>query len=119
MNARRFALIVIAAASLAPLTSRASPERDAVNVCARALVASMAAAGAAPPTYKVQYRLDRFRRSIADYFVHDDLFDLEAHDPKSGAVIARARCMTNSRGRIVAFSTAQPGDQEAILSARR
>jgi len=119
MNARRFALILTAAAALSPLTSQASPERDAVDSCAHALVASMAATGTAPPTYKVQYPSDRFRSAIAKFFVHDDTFELEARDRKSGAVIARARCTTNYRGSILAFSTVPLAEREALLSARR
>jgi hypothetical protein len=119
MNLLRFTLAVVIAAGLSPLISQASPEADSVNTCARALAASMAVAGAAPPSYKLQYHVSRFSHSIADYFSANDTFELEAHDPKTGVVIARARCSTNTRGTIVAFSAVPLGDEDAILSAQR
>jgi hypothetical protein len=119
MNARRFALAVVTAAGVSPLISHASPAVDSVNTCARAFAASMAVSGAAPPTYKLRYHVGRLSGSIADYFPTNDTFELEAHDPKTGVVIARARCSTNSRGTIVAFSSTPLGSKGAILSAQR
>jgi hypothetical protein len=119
MNLLRFTLAVVIAAGLSPLISQASTGADSVNTCARALAASMAVAGAAPPSYKLQYHVSRFSHSIADYFSANDTFELEAHDPKTGVVIARARCSTNTRGTIVAFSAVPLGDEGAILSAQR
>jgi hypothetical protein len=119
MNILRFTLAVVTAAGFSPLISQASPEVDSVNTCARALAASMAVAGAVPPSYKLRYHVSRFSRSIADYFPANDTFELEAHDPKTGVVIARARCSLNTRGTIVAFSTVSLGDEGAILSAQR
>jgi hypothetical protein len=119
MNILRVTLAIATAAGFSPLTSQASPETDAVNTCARALAASMAVAGAAPPSYQLRYHVDRFPGSIADYFPGNETFDLEAHDPKTGVVIARARCSTNTRGTVVAFSSVPLGDKGAILSAQR
>jgi hypothetical protein len=118
MNPLRYALAV-ATAALSPLICHASPVADSVNTCARAFAASMADAGAPPLNYKLQYHIDRFSGSIADYFGSGYTFDLEAHHPKTGVVIARARCSTNTRGAIVAFTSVPLGDQGAILSAQR
>jgi hypothetical protein len=90
-----------------------------MNVLRLALAAVMAATGAVPPSYKLRYHVDRFSGSIADYFPDNDTFELEAHDPKTGVVIARARCSTNTRGAIVAFSSVPLGDEGAILSDQR
>jgi hypothetical protein len=119
MNILRFTLAVVTAAGFSPLISQASPEADSVNTCARAFAASMAVNGAAPPSYKLRYHVNRFSGSIADYFATNDTFELEAHDPKTGAVVARARCSTNTRGTIVALSSVPLGDKGAILSAQR
>jgi hypothetical protein len=119
MNVLRFTLAVVTAAGFSPLISHASPEVDSVNTCARALAASMAVADAVPPSYKLRYHVSQFSGSIADYFPAYHTFELEAHDPKTDVVIARARCATNTRGVIVAFSAVPLGDEGAILSARR
>jgi hypothetical protein len=119
MNFLRLTLAIATAAGFLPLTSQASPEADAVNSCARALAASMAVPGAAPPSYKLRYHVNRLPGSIADYFPASDTFELEAHDPKTGVVIARARCSTNTRGTVVAFSSVPLGEKGAILSAQR
>jgi hypothetical protein len=119
MNVRRLTLVIATAAALAPLISQASPGTDSANACARTLAASMAGNDAAPPAYRLKYRASRFSGSVADYYLTDYQFDLEAHDAKTGAVIARARCSTNARGVIVGFSTLPLADQDAILSAQR
>jgi hypothetical protein len=119
MNFLRFTLAVVTAAGLSPLISQASPEAASVITCARALAASMAVAGAAPPSYKLRYHVSQFLGSIANYFPANDTFELEGHDPKTGVVIARARCSTNTHGTIVAFSKVPLGDEDAILSAQR
>lgn len=118
MNILRFTLAVVTVAGFSPLISQASPGMDSVNTCARAFAASMGLTAAVPPSYKLRY-VNRFSGSIADYYPGNDTFDLEAHDPKTGAVIARARCSTNTRGRIVALSSVPLGDKGAILSAQR
>jgi hypothetical protein len=119
MNILRLTLAIATTAGFSPLISQASSEVDAVNSCARAFAASIAVAGAVPPSYKLRYHVDRFSSAIADYFSANDTFDLEAHDPKTGAVIARARCSTNTRGTVVAFSSVPLGEKGAILSAQR
>jgi hypothetical protein len=119
MNILRSTLAVITAVGFSPLLSHASPGTAPVNNCAHAFAASLAVNGAAPPSYKLQYRADRFSGSFADYYATHDTFELEAHDPKTHAVIARARCSTNTRGAIVALSSLPLGNKDVILSARR
>jgi len=118
MNTCHFAIALITTAAFSPFIAQASPEMESVNICARALAASLAAPGAAAPAYKLVYLRNRFTGSVADYFPAN-AFDLEAHDPKTGKVIARARCSTNYRGAIVAFSRVRSGEESATLSAQR
>lgn len=119
MNILRLTLAVVTAVGFSPLLSQASPGPGAVDSCARAFAASMAVNGAAPPSYKLQYHVDRFSGSVADYFATNDTFDLEAHDPKTRVVVARARCSTNTRGTVVAFFSLPLGNKGVILSAQR
>jgi hypothetical protein len=104
MKLRTFALAAAVVAAFSPTICNASPERAAVNACARAFAARIANEPAAAPRYKLDYRDSWSTGSIADYFPINSDFDLEAHDPKTGAVLARARCSTDTRGAVVAFS---------------
>lgn len=118
MHTSYFALALITTTALAPLLSQASPETESVNVCARALAAGLGGTGGSAPTYKLIYFGHQFTGSVADYFSANS-FELEAHDPKTGAVIASARCSTNYRGAVVAFSRVPVSEEGAILSAQR
>src|SRR5579862_3272695 len=105
MHIRHFALAIITIAALSPSISEAAPETESVNACARTLAAGVGGTGGFIPSYKLIYSGNRFTGSVADYFPGNS-FELEAHDPKTHAVIARARCSTNYRGEVVAFSWA-------------
>lgn len=118
MNARTFGLAAAALAAFSPTICNASPERAAVNACARAFAARIANEPAVAPRYKLDYRDGWSTGSVADYFPTDSTFDLEAHDPKSGLVIAHARCSTNARGEIVAFSLLPSADQDVNFADR-
>ena len=90
MNIRILGLAVATAAAFTSSISNAS-EKAAANACARAFAASMVPEGIPAPAYKLDYRSSGYPASIADQFPVNSIFELEAHDPKSGAVIARAR----------------------------
>lgn len=102
MNIRKFGLV--AAAALAPAISCASPEKLSFDACVSAFEKGLTAPGVASRSYKVVDRADRFAGSVTQFFATEYTYDLEAHNPKSGAVLARARCSTNERGTVLAFS---------------
>ena len=55
--------------------------------------------------------------AIADFYPTVYTFSLEAHDPKTGAAIARAVCSADSHGNVSALTTT-PVDSTATLAAR-
>jgi hypothetical protein len=103
MNIRRFALA--AAAVLSPIICTASPESAALNACARAFASSLAAAGSAPPAFKVVYGGERNVSSATDFFARTYIFDLHARNQKTGLPIARASCSTDLRGSVISLSS--------------
>jgi len=117
MNIRNLGLAAITAAALVPSISSASPERDSLKACARAFAASIAAPGAAPLPYKIDYR-GTSSSFLAQYYAYEYTFDLQAHDPKTGAAVARATCTTNYKGDVIALSAVPLEARTATLAAR-
>jgi hypothetical protein len=118
MNPRAFGLAAAAVAAFSPIICNASSESAAVNSCARAFVDNIAPERVAAQRYKLDYRGSLSGASIAYYFPTKSTFDLEAHDPKTGAVLARARCSTDARGAVVALSLLPLGDKNATFADR-
>ncbi len=115
MMIRQAAIAALAVAALVPAVSNASPEKASAKACATAFASSIAAPGASAPAYKFAYR-SGMSSSLADFYPTDYTFTLEAHDPKTGAAIARARCSTDYRGQVTAIS-AIPLDASAATPA--
>ncbi|HEY2675874.1 MAG TPA: hypothetical protein VGI65_02820 [Steroidobacteraceae bacterium] len=97
---RQFAIGIATIASLSPAIALASPQDAALNACANALAAKIAAPGAAAPSYKVQYRGSRSESAIVAYYGRDYTFYLRANDAKTGLTLARATCSVDPRGAI-------------------
>jgi hypothetical protein len=104
MNLRKIALTAAASAALAPAIGNATAENDAINACARAFAATLAAPGADAPAFKVSYRSGQHFGSMLEFYARDFTFDLRVKDPKTGLAVARASCSTDAHGAVVAFS---------------
>lgn len=117
MNIRAVTLVFSTVVTLASTTSNASPDSDAANACARALVRSLATPGVEPASYKLIYR------NSADAWLEpyntQSIFDLEARDPQTRVVLARARCSTDRRGAVIAFARSSESEKSATLAAQR
>jgi len=111
MIIRKIALLATIAA-LSPVISNASSETASVKACASAFATSLASAGAAAPAFKLDYRASA-GSAFADFFKTESTFSLVAHDPKTGAVIARANCSTDVRGNVTAIA-AMPLNAETV-----
>ena len=118
MKYRKVSLILAAAAALAPALSNASPERAALNACARAFASSLAAPGSAVPAFKVAYRGDQSMGSMLAFYTREYRFDLHANDPKTGLPVARASCSTDASGAVIALSSLPLETARAALAAR-
>ncbi|MDB6086150.1 MAG: hypothetical protein JWN43_4031 [Gammaproteobacteria bacterium] len=108
MISRKMALVLVTMAALAPAISNASPEKASVRACANAFATSIALPGGTAPAYKLAYR-GSFGGSLTDFYSAEYTFTLEAHDPKTGLAIARARCSTDSHGTVTAISAVPLG----------
>jgi hypothetical protein len=117
MKIRTIALAVATIAALSPAISNASPERASVKACASAFATSIAAPGAGAPAYKLAYH-SSFGSTLADFYATDYTFTLEAHDPKTGTAIARARCSTDSHGAVTAIAAIPLDVKAATLAAQ-
>ena len=118
MKCRQIALLLAAAAALAPALCSASPERVALHACARAFASSLAAPGSAAPAFKVAYRGDQATGSMLAFYIREYRFDLHASDPKTGLPVARASCSTNARGAVTALSPLPLEAAPAALAAQ-
>jgi len=103
MNLRRISLIAVVIAAAAPAISNASPEKAALDACARAFASSLASPGKAAPAFKVAYRGSQSTGSMLEFYTLEYTFDLHANDLKTGLPIARASCSTDSHGTVVAL----------------
>ena len=108
MKSRHIALglALASVAALAPVISNASPEKAALNACARAFASSLASPGAAAPAFKLAYHSSEFGGSMLELYAveREYTFDLNANDPKTWLPIARASCTTDAHGAVVALS---------------
>jgi hypothetical protein len=119
MNFRTLILSAASTAALLPCVSFASPENAALGACARAFAASMASPGSSAPVFKLKYSGSPAQSTIAAYYGrHEYTFYLQAHDPKTGATLARATCTTDTRGSQVALIAAPLKGSEATFAAR-
>jgi hypothetical protein len=118
MNFRKISFTAAAIAALAPAVSNASPEKSAVEACARAFASSLATADAAAPTYKVDYRGIQYVEPIADMYNRGYTFHLVAKSRKTGLPIAQASCATDKHGVVLALSSLPQDSMRPELTAR-
>jgi hypothetical protein len=118
MDFRKLGLILTTIAVLAPAIANASPEKQALNACARAFATSIAAAGATAPTYKLDYRENEVSGASLEFFQRAYTFDLNAADPKTGSTVAHASCSTNSHGTVITLAAVRADSKVATLAAQ-
>lgn len=116
MHIRNLTLAAAAIAAISPSISKANPESVALNACARAFATSIAAPGAAAPSYKVDYRGGQSQSALADYYEREYTFYLRAHSPKTGMTLARATCSTDLSGNILALTTESLDSSPALAA---
>lgn len=97
--------IATIAATCPAIAAAASPQYAALNACAGALAAKIAAPGSAAPSYKVDYRGTQSESAIEEYYGREYTFYLQAHDPKTGLTVARATCSVDVHGSVISLTT--------------
>ncbi len=119
MNFRKISLLAASIAALSPAISNASAEKSALNACAQAFATSLASNGAPAPSYTVAYRGSEFSSSIVDFYNREFAFVMQASDPKTGSLVARASCSADIRGNVIALSAMPvPAAQPTTLASR-
>jgi hypothetical protein len=103
MTSTKSAAALLTIAALSPALSNASPERVSVKACAAAFAASIAAPGAKPAGFKLEFR-PGLSTSLADFYPSEFTFTLEARNPTTGVAFARANCSADSRGAVTSLS---------------
>jgi hypothetical protein len=104
MQTRRLGLAIIALAAVAPAVSQASPGKTPFEACVNAFEKTLVSSDDVQPKFKVVHREDDVMSAIERYYSIGYTFDLQANDPKTGEVVAQARCLTDSRGKVSSLS---------------
>jgi len=115
MNIRKLSLAIVTVAALAPVVASASPEDAALNACAKAFAASIAAPGTTP-AYKVSYA-HNIASPVTDYYARTYTFTMKAQNAKSGNSFASATCSADTKGEVLTLTASTPN--EAITLASR
>ncbi len=118
MKFRQVSLLLASIAALVPVASHASPEKTALNACARAFASSLAAPGSAVPAYKVAYMGSEYAGSMLAFYAREFTFDLYANDLKTRLPIARASCSVDSHGTVIALSPVPLNAGRAAMAAK-
>jgi hypothetical protein len=117
MNIRKLSLAITAIVAISPVVASASPEDVALNACAKAFAASVAAPGAAVPAFKLNYAQRHFVSPVSDFYTHNYTFTMKAQNPKTGTAFASATCSADTRGEVLEL-TSTAGPAEAKFASR-
>ncbi len=115
---RNHALAVAAIAAIVPAAANASPAGTSLDACAKAFASALAADGAPLPKFKIAHRGGQYFGSIDEFYSHEFSFDMQARDPKTGSVLARATCTADRKGLVTSFTRVSPAEAASTLAAR-
>ena len=101
MTDRKYVKIAFAMAlSTASFNTSAYTGESAMNRCAAALTAELTGSNGAIPSYRLSDD-SRFGPRLSE----TQVFHLDARDPKTGEVVARADCVVDHRARVKRLET--------------
>jgi hypothetical protein len=118
MQFRKSVLAFATIAAISPVITNASPQKVALNACARAFATSIASPGTAAPSFKLNYSGDQEEGPLAAYYSHQFTFYLHAHDAKTGLALANATCSADSSGTVIALSSTPLDAAAPTLAAK-
>lgn len=116
-TANLFCAAAITVAAVIPAVASASTENRSAAACAQAFAARVNAGGEIP-SYKFDFRPSGLSSVTATYYATQYTFDLKARNPKNGAEVARATCVTSRAGRIISLVSTPVGAGETKLALR-
>ncbi len=105
MNTRRLGLAIIAIAAVGPAVSQAGAGNTPLEACVSAFEKTLVSSDEVARTFKlVREKDEQSPSALLQYYSIGYTFDLQAHDPKTGEIVAQARCLANSRGKVSSLS---------------
>ena len=114
----RFRLIpLVTALAVHPALSHSKSADVALNACARQVVDDVAARQGLQPKYSVT--LENDLRLSPPAFADVYRFTLEARDPKTGSIVARAECDAAHDGKVISYRTLPLRKEPATLAKNR
>jgi hypothetical protein len=114
----RFRLIpLVTALAVHPALSHSKPADIALDACARQVVGDVAARQGLQPKYSVTLKDDPLLSLPASADVYR--FTLEARDPKTGSIVARAECDAAHDGKVISYRTLPLIKEPATLAKNR
>jgi hypothetical protein len=118
MTIRHFGLSIAALAAVTPAVCNAGPAKASLDACVNAFEKTLAPSDEVSRAFKVVYGSEQFSSSIADYYPTSYTFDLQANNLKTGAVVARVRCLADRHGS-VALTSLRDSTQAPARVAQR
>ncbi len=111
MITRRLGFAIIALCAVGPAVSQAWPGDAPLQACVSAFEKTLVSPDDAARTFKVVHEKDeQYASAILQYYSIGYTFDLQAHDPKSGELVAQARCHRRQPGEnLLAIAVAAGG----------
>jgi hypothetical protein len=118
MKIRQLGLSIAAFAAVSPAVCNAWPAKTSLNACVNAFEKTLASSYEVSHAFKVVYGSEEVASSIADYYPTSYTFELQADDPKTGAVVARVRCSTDRHGGVALTSLLDSTQAPARVAQR-
>jgi hypothetical protein len=118
MTIRHFGLSIAALAAVSPALCNAGTAKASLDACVTAFEKTLAPADEARHAFKVVYDSEQVSSSIADFYPTSYTFDLQANNSKTGAVVARVRCLADRRGGVALTSLLDAPQSPARVAQR-
>jgi hypothetical protein len=118
MTIRHFGLSIAALAAVAPAVCNAGPAKASLDACVTAFEKTLAPADEVHHAFRVVYASEQLSSSIADFYPTSYTFDLQANNSKTGAVVARVRCLADRRGSVALTSLPDAAQAPARVAQR-
>jgi hypothetical protein len=118
MTIRKFGLSIAALAAVSPAVCNAWPAKASLDACVTAFEKTLAPADGVSHAFKVVYESEPLSSSIADFYPTSHTFELQASNSRTGAVVARVRCLADRHGSVALTSLLEAPQSPARVAQR-
>jgi hypothetical protein len=118
MTIRHLGVSIAALAAVCPAVCNAGPAKASLDACVTAFEKTLAPSRDVSHAFKVVYESEQLTSSIADFYPVTYIFDLQANNPKTGAVVARVRCSADRHGSVALTSLLDSTQPPARVAQR-